>query len=234
VSMKSREDCAVCGAALVYGSQARSLPCVFCAREASTLIYCPNGHYVCDACHRLDAVAALKALLASSTSTSPHELLEGVMAHPSAPMHGPEHHVFMPAVLVAAARNAGYQAPANALDEAIRRGSLVPGGWCGYHGACGAGVGVGIAVSVLSGATPLRGPQRGLALQATSRALARIADDSPRCCKRASRRALDVALEFLDERLGIALPRAKPARCANTARNSECPRQRCEFYYLVP
>ena len=46
-----------------------------------------------------------------------------------------------------AARNAGRDLPAEALDTVLRRGGKVPGGWCGYYGACGAAVGVGVAVS---------------------------------------------------------------------------------------
>ena len=44
--------------------------------------------------------------------------------------------------------------------------AMVPGGWCGSHGACGAGVGVGIAISALTEATPLTGKTRALANEA--------------------------------------------------------------------
>jgi hypothetical protein len=37
--------------------------------------------------------------------------LEQVMAHPLVPMHGPEHHAMVPAVIIAAVRNAGYPGP---------------------------------------------------------------------------------------------------------------------------
>ncbi len=226
----STENCAVCAATLVYATEPRTMACAVCGTAASTLIYCPYGHYVCDACHRLDAVAALRSVLASSDSKSPHELLERVMAHPRVPMHGPEHHVFVPAVLVAASRNAGYELHANALEEAISRGSKVPGGWCGYHGACGAGIGVGIAASVITRATPLRGPQRGLAILATSQALERLADFEARCCKRAAWTALSAAVVYFRERLDIVLPEAAPLKCAFTARNHECAKEKCPYY----
>jgi hypothetical protein len=67
--------------------------------------------------------------------------------------------------------------PDGALETVLKRSSKVPGGWCGYYGACGAAVGVGIAVSALTGATPLKGQERSLALAATAFALSHMVDD---------------------------------------------------------
>jgi Family of unknown function (DUF5714) len=152
------------------------------------------------------------------------------MAHPSVTMHGPEHHAIVPAVIVAAVANAGYPVPDGGLDKAVARGRKVPGGWCGSHGACGAAIGVGIAVSVLTGATPLKGEERSLALAATSFTLSHMLDDGPRCCKRASRRAVESAVEFLRERLGISLPSAETAACTHWPRNAQCSREACPYF----
>jgi hypothetical protein len=51
------------------------------------------------------------------------------MAHPKLTMHGANHHFIVPAVIVAAAKNAGYEVPVEALPQAIQRGLQVPGGW---------------------------------------------------------------------------------------------------------
>ena len=157
-------------------------------------------------------------------------ILEQVMAHPSVPMHGPEHHAMVPGVIIAAVRNAGYPVPEGAIEKALERASKVPGGWCGLYGDCGAAVGVGIAVSVLTNATPLTGKQRSLALRATSFALARMLDDQPRCCKRASRIAVEAAVDFLKEHLNIILPKSKKPRCTYSPRNKQCAQEQCPFY----
>lgn len=136
----------------------------------------------------------------------------------------------VPAVLIAAVHNAGYKVPEGAIEMAIERGSKVPGGWCGLYGDCGAGVGVGIAVSVLTRATPLTGPARALAIGATSLALARLVDGQPRCCKRACRTAIESAVEFLARNMDLVLPRAEKTRCAYPARNAQCAREKCPFY----
>jgi len=94
-------------------------------------------------------------------------------------------------------------------------------------------VGVGIAVSVLTNATPLTGKQRSLALRATSFALARMLDDQPRCCKRASRIAVEGVVSFLKEHLNIILPKSKNAGCTYTPRNKQCAREQCPFYDSV-
>jgi hypothetical protein len=228
--MKSTENCGVCGQPLVYSTEEVSRRCDFCGGEFPALIYCPEGHYVCDSCHNKAALDVLRDVLAASTETDPAAIIEKVMAHPAVPMHGPEHHAIVPAAIVAAVKNTGYPVPEGAIEKAIERGSKVPGGWCGLYGACGAGIGVGIALSVITGATPLTGKQRSLAIGATSQTLGRLTDGGPRCCKRASRNAVKAACEFLEEKLGIVLGKAGPVACDYVNRNRECIREACQYY----
>ena len=171
----------------------------------------------------------LAEVLGGATSADPMILLEQAMAHPSVTMHGPEHHAIVPAVIVASVANAGHRVPDGALDKAVERGRKVPGGWCGSHGSCGAAIGVGIAVSVLTGATPLKGEERSLSLAATSFALSRMLDDEPRCCKRASRVAIESAIDFLRERLAVSLATDGPSACTYTRRNAQCPGRACPY-----
>jgi hypothetical protein len=228
--MKSTENCGVCGKPLIYGTGEITRQCAFCGREFSTLIYCPRGHYVCDSCHSQTTLDVLRNVLASTGSTDPVEILETVMSHPSVPMHGPEHHSMIPSVIVTAVKNAGYLVPEGAVEKAIERGSKVPGGWCGFYGACGAAIGVGTAVSVLTEATPLTGETRGLANEATAYALNHMLDGGPRCCKRAGRKALQAAVEFFKTRMGITLKSAPEISCQYAGRNRECIHQDCVYY----
>jgi hypothetical protein len=127
-------------------------------------------------------------------------------------------------------RNTGYPVPEGAIEKAIERASKVPGGWCGLYGDCGAAVGIGIAVSVLTNATPLTGKERSLALGATSFAMARMLDGQSRCCKRASRVAVEAAVEYLRDKLEINLVQGKKISCAYTVRNQQCAKQECPYY----
>jgi len=228
--MESKENCGVCGKPLIYGTEEVISACALCGKEFSTLIYCPEGHYVCDACHKQGALDVLREVLSSSTSSDPSAILERVMSHPSVPMHGPEHHAMVPAIIVAAVKNAGYPVPEGAVERALDRGAKIPGGWCGFYGACGAAVGTGIAVSVLTEATPLTGETRALANEATIFALKSMIDGGPRCCKRASRKAIEAAIEFLETRMDIKLSRAPQPTCQYVNRNRECIREECDYY----
>jgi hypothetical protein len=228
--LNSPTNCGVCARPLVYATESVTRTCAFCGREEKTLIYCPAGHYVCDACHSRAALDVLKQVIAAASTRDPAKILELVMSHPAVPMHGPEHHAIVPAAIVAAVGNTGFPLPAGALDKALERASKVPGGWCGLYGDCGAAVGAGIAVSVITGATPLTGKPRTLALAATSQALSRMLDEQPRCCKRAARIAIESTVDFLHERLGIDLPRSGKVQCTFSSRNQQCAREKCPYY----
>jgi len=228
--LASTTNCGVCGKPLVYATESVTKVCSLCGKQEDTLIYCPAGHYICDTCHSKAALDVLKQILSGTRETNPLIILEQVMAHPSVPMHGPEHHVMVPSVLVTAVRNARYPVPEGAIEKAIERASKVPGGWCGLYGDCGAAVGAGIAVSVLTCATPLTGKQRTLALGATSYALSRMLDEQARCCKRASRTALEAAIDYLHEKLDIVLPSTERIRCAYPVRNQQCAKEQCPYY----
>ena len=232
--MQSKDNCGICGKPLLYQTEAVAMKCIFCGRENLTNIHCPDGHYVCDQCHARETLEILERVIDSSNLKSPLNLFEFVVCHPSVPMHGPEHHAIVPAVILAAVRNAGYSLPEQAIEQAISRGAKIPGGWCGYYGACGAAIGVGIAVSILTQATPLSGEERFLAIEATAYALNRVKDGYPRCCKRASRNAIEAAIDFLKDRLNIFLDTEDEIHCKYSKRNRECPKQKCVYFPISP
>ncbi|MFH1640067.1 MAG: DUF5714 domain-containing protein [Chloroflexota bacterium] len=228
--MESQQNCEVCGLPLVGGKDTVSLTCRFCGKLFTSQTDCPEGHHCCDVCRKMEVLEVLEQVIATTTSSSPLEILERVMAHPALAMHGANHHYIVPAVIVAAASHTGYPVPVEAIQQAVQRGSQVPGGWCAFCGACGAAVGVGIAVSALVMATPLNGKKRSLAMEATSFALSRMLDDAPRCCKKASRIAMEVAVEFCKEKLGINMDSGRPVTCCYSSRNRECVRAACPYY----
>jgi len=227
--MESKTNCGVCGNPLEYSKDSRTVQCSLCGKKTTANIYCEQGHYICDECHAKDALTVTREVLKKTKSSDPIVILEEILAHPSVPMHGPEHHAIIPAIILTAVANAGYAVPENAVETAIERGSKVPGGWCGYYGTCGAGVGVGIAVSILTEATPLKGKSRSLSIGATAYAMSRMIDEQPRCCARASRVAIEAAMTYLQYRLNIDLTVTKPGKCQFQSRNKECARDKCRY-----
>ena len=74
--------------------------------------------------------------------------------------------------LLVAYKNAGGEIDLpEALLEMMNRGKAVPGGACGFWGACGAGISTGMFISIISGATPLKNEPWGLANKMTSKHL---------------------------------------------------------------
>ena len=169
-------------------------------------------------------------LCLETTSANPVEILDHLMAQPFCHMHGPEHHILVGASLLTAYRNAGGEIDlAPALVELQRRGQHVPGGVCGFWGACGAGISTGMSLSILSNATPLSKEPLGLSNQMTARALDAIGTiGGPRCCKRNSYLSLLAAAAFVEERFHLSMP-VPAIRCAYAGQNNQCLGKVCPF-----
>lgn len=225
------QDCLVCGGELAYAQEATPAVCAICGVEEASTARCRAGHYACDACHSGEANEVIERACATASTRDPVGLATALMRHPAVKMHGPEHHFLVPATLLAAWSSAtGGAGRANLLAEARRRSGSVVGGSCGYHGACGSGVGVGIFASLATGATPRSGASWGLSNRATARALQVIGDaGGPRCCKRTSWLALLAGIRFAREELGVNLEGHGP-RCEFHARNDDCLELDCPFY----
>jgi hypothetical protein len=153
------------------------------------------------------------------------------MRHPAVKMHGPEHHFLVPAALLAAWASAtGTPGRDGLLAEARRRAGSVVGGSCGFHGACGSGVGVGIFASLATGSTPLAREGWGKANRATGKALQVIGEvGGPRCCKRTTWLALLAGVRFARQDLAVSLEGSSP-RCDVHGRNDDCLARDCPFY----
>jgi len=225
------QDCLVCGAPLAYARAATPVRCALCGAQGSSPVTCREGHFVCDACHGAPAKDLIARTCLASTSLDPMALAAALMRHPSLKLHGPEHHFLVPAALVTALCNARGDAEGKArlLSEARRRSDGVAGGFCGFQGACGAGIGVGIFASLATGATPLAREGWGIANGATARALTIIGKvGGPRCCKRTTGLAILTGIRFAREHLGVPLE-GRGAACEWSDRNRECLGVSCPF-----
>ncbi len=223
----------MCGAELEYTTVAAPMRCALCGSEQSSTARCRAGHFVCDACHSGTAKDVIERACLASTATDPVALATGLMQHPKVKMHGPEHHFLVPAALLTAYDNlrGDPSARASRLREARRRAETVVGGMCGFHGACGAAIGIGIFVSLVTDATPLAREAWSLSNLATSEALAVIARrGGPRCCKRDTWLAILAAVRFARAHLGVTLPLGRRDPCGFSGKNRECLERRCPFY----
>lgn len=224
------EECLICGAKLIYLEHAEPMECSLCHKNEQSRTKCSNGHYVCNDCH-INGLDSIINVCLSSSSKNPYDILSSMMSLPSCHMHGPEHHIMVGAALLTAYRNAGGNINLeSSLAEMITRGKEVPGGSCGYWGACGAGISTGIFISIISGADPLSVEPFRLAHLMTAEALKVIGTvGGPRCCKRDSFLAILTAVDFVKDNFNVEVIKPKIS-CNYSSHNNQCIGIRCPFF----
>jgi len=224
-----REECLICKAPLEYLLEDEIMECAICHKQERSKTCCVSGHFVCSDCHT-QGMDSIFGVCLNETSCDPMVILEKMMSMPFCHMHGPEHHVMVGVALLTAYKNAGGKIDLpKALQEMYSRGKAVPGGACGFWGACGAGVSAGQFVSIATDSTPLAVEPWGLSNQMTAKALESIGKvGGPRCCKRDSYLAILAAIDFAAEHLNIHMEKTIPV-CARSKQNNQCIGKRCPF-----
>ena len=224
-----KEECLICKAPLEYLETDILMECEICHKKENSKIRCINGHYVCSECHTQGLDSIIGSCM-NETSKDPVDIIEKMMSMPFCHMHGPEHHVMVGAALLTAYRNAGGEIDLKkALVEMMNRGKRVPGGACGFWGACGAGISTGMFVSIISSSTPLSVEPFALSHKMTAKSLSAIGEiGGPRCCKRDSYLSILSAIDFVEGHFDIRMDRPEIV-CQHAAQNNQCIGKRCPF-----
>ena len=231
-TVMKNEECLICGAPLEYLEQDTMMECVLCHKKEPSKTRCIKGHYVCTNCHTA-GMDSIMALCMAETSKDPIAILEKMMSQSFCHMHGPEHHVLVGAALLTAYNNAATDTMKvdlqSGLLEVMSRGRQVPGGACGYMGACGAAISTGIFMSVITRNTPLSTETWQLCNLMTARALEQVAlNGGPRCCKRDSYLSILTAVDFVKEHLGVEMEKPE-VKCSRSRINNQCIGEKCPF-----
>ena len=204
-----KDECLICKAPLEYLETAILMECEICHKKESSKTRCVRGHYVCDECH-----------------TQGLDTIIGYCME-----EAPEHHVMVGSALLVAYKNAGGDIDLHrSLIEMMDRGKSIPGGACGFWGACGAGISSGMFVSIISGSTPLAEEPFRLSHKMTAMSLNAIGEaGGPRCCKRDSYLAILSAIDFVKDNFGIEMEKREIV-CSHSAQNNQCIGKRCPFF----
>ena len=229
--MMEKEECLICKAPLVYLQQDEIMECALCHKREPSKTRCVNEHYVCNECHT-KGMDSILSLCLQETSKNPVQILQKLMAAPFCHMHGPEHHVMVGFALLTAYHNAGGELDLpEALAEMQSRGRSVPGGACGFWGACGAGISAGMFVSIASRSTPLSTEPFGLSNRMTARALeksgrpaAPAAASGIRSCRSSRRRTSPGRTwgsRWRRKRLSAPIPSRTASASAGAARSTD-------------
>jgi hypothetical protein len=228
-----KTGCVVCGGELVYHDKYSKLECFYCNNKFDTNVVCINGHFICDICHSLPAYETIQQFCLNINLTDPIEMALILMQHNSIKMHGPEHHYLVPAVLLSAFYNINGEPikKKDQLDIAKKRSKNVLGGFCGFYGCCGAAIGAGIFMSLITGATPLSKKEWQLSNMLTASVLHSIATSGgPRCCKRDTFIALLESIKFLKNIFQTSINYSSNFHCKFSSLNQQCLNHDCIFF----
>lgn len=233
--IKHRQDCMVCASELIYFKDIKRVKCIYCQGNFESNVTCKQGHYICDSCHSMDANDVIENYCVKSDKTDPLEMAIELMTMPAINMHGPEHHFLIPAVLISSYYNLKNQEnlKVEKLKIARKRAKDIKGGFCGFYGNCGAAVGTGIFISIISEVNPLSKENWGLANLMTGTSLISIGKlGGPRCCKRNLFVAIKEAAKFIDKHYGLKMYDYEDflPKCSFKSRNKECLQQECPYF----
>ena len=224
-----KEECLICKAPLEYLEKDILMECEICHKKENSKTRCINGHYVCNDCHT-QGLDTIIGVCLKETSKNPIAIIEKMMSLPFCHMHGPEHHVMVGTALLTAYKNAGGDIDLHSsLTEMMNRGKRVPGGACGFWGACGAGISTGMYISIISKSTPLTNEPFALSHKMTAKSLGQIGEiGGPRCCKRDSFLSILAAVDFVKEHFDIEMEKPEIV-CSFSSHNNQCIGKRCPF-----
>ncbi len=170
-----------------------------------------------------EGIAHIESVCLATDETDMIALMQQIRAHPSIDYHGPEHHSMVPAIILATYRNLGGDVTDDTIKLGIERGKLIREKSCAYFGAYGAALGVGVAFSLILGASPYEGKGRqkvNIITRAVSAEIGRY--DAARCCQRDCWIALKKSAELSREFLPIELRAETVFVCKELKHNKYC------------
>jgi len=225
----------VCGSVLEYLDQTQEVTCTYCGKAEHGHIQCPNGHYVCDACHNRDAMQIIVDISLNAKSKDPFEMAGWMMSFPGLPMLGCQHAYIAGGAFMAAIRNEGTRAVSDEEIKEVfsRTEKQAHGGYCGLSGVCGIAPAIGSSFAVLTGSKCGTDQEQRITMEAVTRVSRAITDlTGPSCCKAYVWASLITAVQFLKEKFGIILPvKEQTAKCEYSSKHPHgCREAKCPFF----
>ncbi len=181
--------------------------CSVCGKDTKVVYACPNGHSMCAECVEPIIRRKVKEICKSSTSRNPRTILDSLLSCDIISERKLRFHLITAPALVAAYRNSGGEIDMDeALDEVMRRGSLIPPKACGHAGNCGSATSAGIFFSVVAGTHPLKEENWGQVHMLTGKCLMDLGSiGGPRCCNRGVNIAMRNAVGTVKDALGVEM-----------------------------
>lgn len=228
-----KENCLVCGGKLDYFEEAQELKCFECGIKELGYVNCPEGHYICEACHGKKTLEVLIDEVWKQKEINPYIIAEKLIDSLKLPMLGCEHAWVVAGSFMIALRNNGLDITKKQLQEAINRTQKQAiGAYCGLTGVCGIAPAIGAVYSVILGAACPKDIETSHTMHVVSDVIKAIAYQAgPCCCKNFAYIALKVACEKSEEYLGIKLEFECDVLCKDSHRHPHgCRKEKCNYY----
>ena len=233
--VKLQPKCHICGKDKTYFDEEAEVikPCEICGTEFEADSTCENGHYICNLCRQKNAREAIITHCLNSGHKQPFPLVLELMKLPETAMHGPEHHLLLTAALLTSyciEKGARSNLP-EFLMMANERSMGVPGGACGFWGVCGAAIGSGIYMSIVTEADPYAETEWKTTGQLTARCADAIScEGGPRCCKRDTLLSMKEAVVYSNTVLDTHFTVPEDINCVFYPNNEDCKKLDCPFF----
>ncbi len=236
-TVRHTEKCMVCGASLEYLKQSCLRTCTYCEKTEQASIVCPEGHFVCDRCHGVEARNIIESVALTTTDDDPVSIAELMLNHPNLPMLGCEHAFIVGGALMAALKNSPYGAGKitnRDVQEAFERtAKQAVGGYCGLTGVCGIAPAVGACLSIFLSSRCGSDSEQKITMDAVIRVSKAISDlTGPSCCKAYVRSAIAETVTLFSERFGIVFPVKKhDVACRHQDKHPHgCREEKCPYF----
>lgn len=79
----------ICGEELEYRQYYKEVECGYCLGKFESNVTCKSGHYVCDACHSMNALDLIEKYCKETDNTNPIDMAIELMKNPVVNMHVP-------------------------------------------------------------------------------------------------------------------------------------------------
>ena len=178
----------------------------------------------------------IKDIAFTIKSKDPFEIAELMLSYPGLPMLGCQHAYIAGGALMAAVKNAAGAAEINneSIKEVFRRArKQAHGGYCGLTGVCGIAPAIGACFAVLTGSKCGTDKEQRITMEAVARVTRAITElTGPSCCKAYVWTALDTAVNYLGESLGVVLPSRRLITCNYSAKHPHgCRQAQCPYFH---
>ncbi len=197
-------------------------------------IACPEGHYVCEACHGKESFEIIQKIVLETLDKDPLLIAESLMNYPGLPMLGCHHAYIACGSIMAALKNEGSRdIKAQDIFEVFKRTKKQAiSGYCGLTGVCGIAPAIGACFSVLTGSRCGTDMEQRITMKSVTSVMDAIAElTGPSCCKAYVWVSLKIAIKHLKEFAGIALPSEREYTCIHSSSHPHgCRELKCPYY----